>query len=63
MQQRVISSIREIVGLTLTGTLVLFFVVEIVLAQDVFFVHPFVVLVISGIAIILWYWDQDRRVT
>jgi hypothetical protein len=63
MQQRVISSIREIVGLTLTGTLVLFFVAEIVLAQDVFFVHPVVVLAIFGIAIILWYWGQDRRVT
>ena len=63
MQQRVISSIREIAGLTLTGTLVLLFVAEIVLAEDVFFVHPVVVLAISSIAVILWYWGQDRRVT
>jgi hypothetical protein len=63
MQQRVISSIREIAGLTLTGTLVLLFVAEIVLTEDVFFVHPVVVLAISSIAVILWYWGQNRRVT
>jgi len=63
MEPRGLSSIREIVGLTFIGTLTLFFIAEIVLAQDVFFVHPVVVLAISGIAIILWYWGQDRQVT
>jgi hypothetical protein len=63
MQHRVTTSIREIVALTFIGTLVLFFIAEIVLAQDLFFVHPVVVLAISSIAIILWYWGQDRRVT
>jgi len=61
MQHRVTSSIGEIIGLTFIGTLVLFFIAEIVLAQDVFFVHP--VLVITSIAIMSWYWVQDRRVT
>ena len=63
MQNSVISSIWEIIGLAFIGTLVLFFIAEIVLAQDLFFLHPVVVLVISSIAIILWYWGQDRRVT
>jgi len=63
MEHRVIKSFREIVRLTVIGTLALFFIAEIVLAQDVFFVHPVVVLAISSIAILLWYWDQDRRVT
>ena len=63
MQQRVISSIQEIVGLTFTGTLLLFFLAEIVLSKDVFFDHPVVVLAIFSIAIILWYWGQDCRVT
>jgi hypothetical protein len=63
MQHRVTSSIGEIIGLTFVGTLVLFFIAEIVLAQDVFFVHPVVVLAITGIAVISWYWGQDRRFT
>jgi len=62
MQHRVTSSIGEIIGLTFVGTVVLFFIAEIVLAQDVFFVHPVVVLVITCIAIISWYWGQDRQV-
>ena len=63
MQRRETSSIGEIIGLTFTGTLLLFFIAEIVLAQDVFFVHPVVVLAITSIAIISWCWGQDRRIT
>jgi hypothetical protein len=63
MKHRVLSPIREIVGLTFIGTLTLFFLAEIVLAQDVFFFHPVVVLAISSIAVILWYWSQDHRAT
>jgi hypothetical protein len=63
MDNRVITSFREVVRLTVIGTLALFFIAEIVLAQDVFFVHPVVVLAISSIAILLWYWGHDRRDT
>ena len=63
MQHRVTSSIGGIIGLTFIGTLVLFFIAEIVLAQDVFFVHPAVVLSITSIAVISWCWGQDRRFT
>jgi len=63
MQKRETSSIGEIIRLTSIGTLVLFFIAEIVLAQDVFFVHPVAVLAITSIAIISWCWGQDRRVT
>jgi hypothetical protein len=63
MQHRDTSSIGEIIGLTFIGTLVLFFIVEIVLAQDVFFVHPVVGLAITSIAIISWCWGEGRRVT
>ena len=63
MQKRETSSIGEIIGLTFTGTLLLFFIAEIVLAQGVFFVHPVVVLAITSIAIISWCWGQDRRIT
>jgi hypothetical protein len=63
MQHRVTSSIGEIIGSAFVGTLALFFIAEIVFAQDVFFVHPVVVLAITSIAIVSWYWGQDRRVT
>jgi hypothetical protein len=63
MEHRILSPIREIIGLSFIGTLVLFFIAEIVLAQDVFFIHPVVVLAITSIAITLWYWGQDRRVS
>jgi hypothetical protein len=59
MQYRETTSIREIVRLTLIATLALFFIAETMLAQDVMVVRP-VVAVISGIAIIFWYWGQDR---
>jgi hypothetical protein len=59
MQYRETTSIREIVRLTLIATLALFFIAETMLAQDVMVVRP-VVTVISGIAVILWYWGQDR---
>jgi len=62
MQYRETTSIREIVRLTLIATLALFFIAETMLAQDVMVVRP-VVAVISGIAVILWYWGQDRRFT
>ena len=59
MQYRETTSIGEIVRLTLIATLALFFIAETMLAQDVMVVRP-VVAVISSIAIILWYWGQDR---
>jgi hypothetical protein len=59
MQYRETTSIREIVRLTLIATLALFFIAETMLAQDVMVIRP-VVAVISSIAIILWYWGQDR---
>jgi hypothetical protein len=59
MQFRETTSIREIVRLTVIATLALFFIAETMLAQDVMVVRP-VVAVISSIAIILWYWGQDR---
>jgi len=63
MEHNVLSSIREIVSLSIIGTLMLFFIAEIVLVQDVFFVHPVVVIAVTGIAIILWYRGRERRVT
>jgi hypothetical protein len=59
MQYRQTTPIREIVRLTLIATLALFFIAETMLAQDVMVVRT-VVAVISGIAVILWYWGQDR---
>ncbi len=59
MQYRETTSIREIVRLTVIATLALFFIAETMLAQEVLVVRP-VVAVISSIAIILWYWGQDR---
>jgi hypothetical protein len=52
-----------ILRLAIIGTLAMFFIAEIVLAQDVFFVHPLFVLAITSIAIVLWYWNHDRRIT
>lgn len=59
MQYRETTSSREIVRLTLIATLALFFIAETMLAQDVMVVRP-VVAVISGIAVMLWYWGQNR---
>jgi hypothetical protein len=59
MQYRETSSIREIVRLAVIATLALFFIAETMLAQEVLVVRPFVA-VISGIAVILWYWGQSR---
>lgn len=50
---------RDIVRLTFIATLALFFFAETMLAQDEMVIRP-VVAVISGIAVILWYWVQDR---
>jgi hypothetical protein len=63
MEHKAITAIREIARLTVFGTLALFVIAEIVFAQDVFFAHPVVVLAISSIAITLWYWGHDRRIT
>jgi hypothetical protein len=63
MEHRASSSIREIVASTFIGTLTLFFIAEIVLAQDVFFAHPLAVLAITSIAITLWYWGQTAKFT
>jgi len=59
MQYRETTSIREIVRLTFIVTLALFFIAETMLAQDEMIVRP-AIAVISGIAVILWYWGQDR---
>ncbi|MRS05612.1 hypothetical protein EG832_20710 [bacterium] len=59
MQYRETTSFMEVVRLTFTATLALFFIAETMLAQDVIVVRP-VVAVISGIAVILWYWGQNR---
>jgi hypothetical protein len=59
MQYRDTTSIREIVRLTVIATLALFFIAETMLAQDDMVVRP-VIAVISGIAVILWYWGQNR---
>ena len=59
MQYRETTSFREVVRLTFIATLALFFIAEALLAQDVMVVRP-VVAVISGIAVILWYWGQNR---
>ena len=50
---------KEIVRLTFIATLALFFIAETMLAQDDMVVRP-VIAVISGIAVILWYWGQNR---
>jgi hypothetical protein len=59
MQYRETTSIREIGRLTFIATLALFFIAETMLAQDVIVVRP-VVAVVSSIAVILWYWGQNR---
>jgi hypothetical protein len=58
-QYRETTSIKEIIRLTFIATLALFFIAETMLAQDVMVVRP-VVAVISIIAVILWYWIQNR---
>ena len=50
---------KDIVRLTFIATLALFFFAETLLAQDEMVVRP-IAAVISGIAVILWYWVQDR---
>jgi hypothetical protein len=63
MEHRAIASIREIVRLTFIGTLALFFIAETVFSQDVLIVHPAVALAVFSIAVILWYWGLNRRIT
>lgn len=62
MKPKAVSSILEIVMVASTGTLVLFFIAEIILDQDVFFAHHLVVIVIAVISVMLWYWYQNRHV-
>ena len=59
MQYRKQHPSGKLSGRPLIATLALFFIAETMLAQDVMVVRP-VVAVISIIAIILWYWGQDR---
>jgi hypothetical protein len=59
MQYRETTSFREVVRLTFIATLALFFIAETMLAQNDMVVRP-VIAVISGIAVILWYWGQNR---
>jgi hypothetical protein len=50
---------REIVRLTFIAALALLFIAETMLAPDEMIVRPSIA-VISGLAVILWYWGQDR---
>ena len=50
---------KDIVRLTFIASLALLFIAEPFLAPDEMVVRP-AVAVISGIAVILWYWGQDR---
>jgi|GEM_PF-1631486 len=50
---------RDIIRLTFIATLALLFIAEPVLAPDEMVVRPAVAM-ISGIAVLLWYWGQDR---
>jgi hypothetical protein len=50
---------RDIVRLTFIAALALFFIAETMLAPDEMIVRP-AVAVISSIALLLWYWVQDR---
>jgi hypothetical protein len=58
-QHRATSSTREIVRLAFIAALALFFIAETMFAQDEMVLRP-AVAAISGIAVILWYWVQDR---
>jgi hypothetical protein len=62
MENRAFSSIREIVRLAFIGTLAMFFIAEAMPVQDAISAHPVIVLAISSVAAVLWYWGQDRRV-
>lgn len=61
MKHKAVRLIRDIVALASIGTLAMFFISDIVLGQDVFFAHPFVVLAVACISIVLWHWCQDRQ--
>ena len=50
---------RDIVRLTFISALALLFIAEPVLAPDEMVLRP-AAAVISGIAVILWYWGQNR---
>jgi len=58
MNHKAISFILEIIMLASIGTLLLFFISEIVLGLDVFFAYHFVAIAIASISIVLWYWYQ-----
>jgi hypothetical protein len=61
MNHKAISVILEIIMLASIGTLLLFFISEIVLESDIFFAHHPVVIAVASISIILWSWCEDRR--
>ncbi len=50
---------KDIFRLTFIATLALFFIAETLFAQEDMVLRP-AVAVMSGIAVILWYWVQDR---
>lgn len=50
---------RDMVRLTFVAALALLFIAEPVLAPDEMVVRPAVAM-ISGIAVLLWYWGQNR---
>jgi len=61
MNHKAISFILEIIMLASIGTLLLFFISEIMLEKDIFFANHPVVIAVASIFIMLWSWCQDRR--
>ena len=61
MNHKAISFILEIIMLASMGTLLLFFISEIMLEKDIFFANHLVVIAVASISIMLWSWFEDRR--
>ena len=61
MNHKAISFILEIIMLASIGTLLLFFISEIMLEKDIFFANHPVVIAVASISIMLWSWCEDRR--
>ncbi len=61
MNHKAISFILEIIMLASIGTLLLFFISEIMLEKDIFFANHLVVIAVASISIMLWSWFEDRR--
>jgi len=50
---------RDVIRLTFIAALALLFIAETMLSPDEMVVRPSIA-AISGIAVILWYWGQNR---